>query len=126
MIRGTSFINGVSLTAIIDIGATHSFISHDWVNNLNLEVSSMIGSKIIDTLANGTTTTLMVFLNCALTIYGKEFGVDLIYLPMSQLDVILGMNWLEFNHVNFNCFDKTVLFPKFEESMNSVSCPPER
>ena len=64
-------------------------------------------SMVIDTLANGSVTTLLVCLNCPLTIYGKDFGVDLIYFPLSQLDVILEMNWLEFNHVHINCFDKT-------------------
>ena len=36
---------------------------------------------------------------------GKDFGVDLVCLPLDQLDVILGMNWLEYNHVFINCFD---------------------
>lgn len=36
--------------------------------------------------------------------------VDLICLPLSQLDVTLGMNWLLSNSVFLNCFDKTVLF----------------
>jgi len=31
-------------------------------------------------------------------------------LPLSQIDVILGMNWLFSNHVWLNCFDKTVVF----------------
>lgn len=43
---------------------------------------------------------------------------NLIYLPLIHLDIILGMNWLEFNHVYINCFDKIVLFPKLEERTN--------
>lgn len=87
------FINGVSLVVIIDIGATLSFISLDYINKLNLEVSFMIGLMIIDTPTNGSVTTTMVYLNCPMTIYGRAFGVDLICLCLSQLDVILGMNW---------------------------------
>lgn len=45
--------------------------------------------------------------------------VYLICLPICQLDVILGMNWLEFNHVHINYFDKTVLFPEFEKGKYS-------
>src|SRR3954469_8137990 len=38
--------------------------------------------------------------------------MDLVCLPLKQLDVILGMNWLEFNRVHINCFTKTVIFPE--------------
>ncbi|XP_058760712.1 uncharacterized protein LOC131634047 [Vicia villosa] len=33
-------------------------------------------------------------------------------LIQEQLDVILGMNWLEFNRVYINYFDKTIIFPE--------------
>lgn len=56
---------------MIDTGATYSFTSLDCVDNLSLEVSSMIGSMVIDTLANGSMTTSLMCLNCPLTIYGK-------------------------------------------------------
>ena len=36
--------------------------------------------------------------------------IDLICLPLSQIDVILGMDWLSSNHVLLNCFDKSVVF----------------
>lgn len=32
--------------------------------------------------------------------------------------MIMGINWLEFNCVYINCFDKTMLFPKSNESMD--------
>ena len=34
----------------------------------------------------------------------------MICLPLSQIDVILGMDWLSSNHVLLNCFDKSVVF----------------
>lgn len=112
------FINDMTLIAIIDMGETHSFISHYCVIKLNLVVSPMKGSMVIDTSDNVYVTTLLVCLNCPLTIYVKYFGVDLICLPLRQLDVILGINWLEFNHVHINCFDKNMLFLKLEKSMD--------
>lgn len=41
--------------------------------------------------------------------------MDLICLPLSELDVILGMNWLESNHVYINFFEKKLLFLTLEE-----------
>ena len=42
--------------------------------------------------------------------------MDLMCLPLHQIDVILGMNWLEFNYVHINCYNKIVRFPKFGDS----------
>lgn len=80
-----------------------------------MEISSIVGSMIIDTPANGLMTTLLVCLNFPWTIYGKDFSIDLVCLLLSQLDVILGMNWLEFNHIHINYFDKFLMFPEFKE-----------
>ena len=104
---------------MIETSETHSFISLDCVDKLNLKVSSMIRSMVVDTLTNCSMTASLVCLNCPLTIYGKDFGVDLIYLPLSQINVIFGMNLLQFNRVYINYFDKTMLFPESEESKDS-------
>ena len=92
MIRGTCYINDVIFIAIIDTDTTHSFISLDCVERLNIVVSFMIFSMFIDTPTNGSVTTMMVCLSCPLTIYGKDFVINLICFHLSQLDVILGIN----------------------------------
>lgn len=68
------------------------FLYVECVKRLNMEVSDMNGSMVIDTPANGLVATLLVCVNCPLTIYSREFGIDLVCLHISQLDVILGMN----------------------------------
>ncbi|XP_050876840.1 uncharacterized protein LOC127080566 [Lathyrus oleraceus] len=116
LIQRMCFINNMSLIAIIDIGTTHYFISLDCAKRLNLELSVMCGSMVIDTPAMGSVTTSSVCLKCPLNICDKDFEVDLVCLPLSQLDVILGMDWLRANHAYINCFAKAVLFlePKKE------------
>lgn len=45
------------------------------------------------------------------------------FLPrfnLNQLDFMLGMNQLKFNHVHVNYFDKTVIFPEIGESGKPV------
>lgn len=114
LIRGTCFINGNPLIVVIDTGATHSFIALDCAKRLNLELSDMNGSMVIDTPVMGSVTTSSICLNCPLSIFGRNFGMDLVCLPLYQLDVILGMNWLDFNRVHINCFAKTAIFPEDE------------
>ncbi|XP_050890692.1 uncharacterized protein LOC127096120 [Lathyrus oleraceus] len=115
-IRGTRFTNGIPLIATIDTGATYSFISLDCVKSLGLKLYAMVESMVIDTPTNGSVATSWVCLNCPLTIYRKIFRMDLVCLPLNQLDVILRMNWLEFNCVHIKCFDKSVSFPEFVAS----------
>ncbi|RDX93855.1 hypothetical protein CR513_23827, partial [Mucuna pruriens] len=40
----------------------------------------------------------------------RDFLVDLVCLPLSQLNIILSMDWLLVNHVLINCLDKIVVF----------------
>ncbi|XP_058766122.1 uncharacterized protein LOC131639659 [Vicia villosa] len=69
------------------------------------------GDMVIDTPSSDSITTSLVCLSCPLTIYGREFVMDLICLPMKDVDVILGMNWLVYNRVNIDCYHKLVRFP---------------
>jgi len=54
--------------------------------------------------------TSNVCLNCTMEIFGRTFLIELICLPLSQIDVIMGMDWLSCNHVLLNYFDKTMVF----------------
>ena len=73
----------------IDTGATHSFISHECATKLELDIN---GSMVINTPSSGYVTTTYICLKFPLTIYGKSFVMDLVCLPLHQIDVILGMN----------------------------------
>ncbi|XP_050889250.1 uncharacterized protein LOC127094465 [Lathyrus oleraceus] len=119
LIQDTCLINGIPLISIIGMGETHSFVSTKCVKRLNLEVSAMNDNMVLDTPYNGSVTTSLVCVNCPLTIYDRDFWIDLVCLPLSKLDFIMGMNWLEFNHMHVNLFNKLVKFLEFEESMKS-------
>ncbi|XP_028208465.1 uncharacterized protein LOC114391689 [Glycine soja] len=63
-----------------------------------------------ETPTSGSVLTSDVCLDCPVEISGRTFLIDLICLPLSQIGVIIGMDWLSSNHVLLNCFDKTVAF----------------
>ena len=72
---------------------------------------SNLGRSIeIDTLAMDSVSTSVICLKCPLCICGRDFKVNLVCLPLSQIGVILGMDWLRANHVYINCFSKAILF----------------
>jgi hypothetical protein len=115
LMRGTCFINSTPLIAIIDTGATHCFIASECAYTLGLVLSNMNGEMVVETPAKGSVTTSLVCQKCPLSMFGRDFEVDLVCLPLEGMDVILGMNWLEYNHVHINCFSKTVHFSSAEE-----------
>ncbi|XP_058726043.1 uncharacterized protein LOC131597355 [Vicia villosa] len=115
LVRGTCFINGIPLITIIDTGATHCFIAADCAFKLGLVLSPMSREMVIETPAKGSVATSLICLGCPLSNFDKDFVVDLICLPLSGLDVILGMNWLEHNCVHINCFSKTLKFSSPQE-----------
>ncbi|GAU51960.1 hypothetical protein TSUD_417460 [Trifolium subterraneum] len=121
LIRGTCFIHDTPLIAIIDTGATHSFISMDCMKRLNIPVYEMSGCMNIETPASGSVITRLVCRNCHVSVFGRHFGMDLVCIPLSGIDVIFGMNWLVFNQVHINCCEKTVIFPKSEGSVSLMN-----
>ena len=77
---------------------------------LGIVLFSMIEEMVIETLAKGSVTTSIVCLKCHLSIFDREFVVDLVCLTLSGMDVILGMYWLKFNYVHINCYKKSLWF----------------
>lgn len=69
MIRGTCFINITPLIAIIDTRAMYFFIYEDCDESLNIELTSMNGSMVVDTHALGLVRTSWVCLNYLLFVF---------------------------------------------------------
>ena len=92
LIQGKCFINGIPLLVLFDSGATHSFISYTCVGKLKLYMSSLNKNLIVETPTSGFVLTSNVCLSSLVEISGRTFVVDLICLPLSQIDVFLGMN----------------------------------
>nr|KYP31810.1 hypothetical protein KK1_047687 [Cajanus cajan] len=123
LIQGKCFIKGKTLNVLYDSGATHSFISNDCVQHLQLSVSSLENNLIVSTPTNKYVIANKVCLDCLIFIGDRKFLVNLICLPLSQLDVILGMDWLSSNHVLLNCAEKSIMFSNSKGLSISLSKP---
>jgi len=110
LIQGKCFINGIASLVLLYFNANHSFISCSCVGKLKLFVSSLNKDLVVETPTSGSVLTSNVCLNFLVEIVDRTFLIDLICLPLSNIDVILGMDWLSSNHVLLNYFDKTVVF----------------
>ena len=105
---------------LFDSSATHSFISSSCAEKLKVSMSSLNDDLMVVILTNGSVLIYDVCLNCLVEISGRKFLIDLICLPLSQIDVILDMDWLSSNHVLLNYFDKTMVLGDFEVSRDRI------
>lgn len=87
----------------------------DCVERLGLSLSFLGRDMIVEVPAKGTVSTSLACKSCPLSIFGKDFVVDLVCLPLVGLDVVLGMDWLKSNYVHINCYNNTVRFSSAEE-----------
>ncbi|KAK2362677.1 hypothetical protein QL285_087718 [Trifolium repens] len=110
-IHESCHIAGNSLTALIDTGATHSFISLACANRLSLNVSVLPFDLNVLTPAKDLVVNTAC-LHCLVVIQNREFLVNLVCLPLTSLEIILGMDWLSYHYVILDCARKLVFFPE--------------
>ena len=91
-VQGTLLLNTQPCNVLFDSGATHSFISFECVNRLNLPLSDSPYCFRIETSTNFPVLTSKVCLDCSVKVLGRVSSIDLV-VTLSQLDVILSMEW---------------------------------
>ncbi|KAF1864351.1 hypothetical protein Lal_00022008 [Lupinus albus] len=84
-------IKGIPLLVLFDSGATHSFVSNECVDRLKMKTESLSFDLVASTHTDVPMVVSKVVSRCPVVVNGRTFTVDLIYLPLTQLDLILGM-----------------------------------
>jgi hypothetical protein len=59
----------------------------------------------------GKVTSKRVCQNCPVLVGSKVYHIDLICLPLKDIDVVLGMDWLSANTVYIGCAEKNLFIP---------------
>jgi predicted aspartyl protease len=94
VVLGTFFVNSVPATVLFDSGASHSFISDQFVTKYNLSMSSMKNPLIVSS-PGGEMKTGSICPQVKINIMGVDFLANLVVLKSCGIDVILGMDWLQ-------------------------------
>ncbi|KAL5564584.1 hypothetical protein UlMin_027748 [Ulmus minor] len=95
--------------ALFDTGASHSFISELFVNALGLEIQPFYPPLTLMTPMGGHALVSFVCKSCVVMIESHRLLADLIVLPMTQFDVILGMDWLSKYQTIIDCHRARVI-----------------
>jgi hypothetical protein len=107
VVLGTFLVNSVPATVLFDSGATHSFVTQDFVDKGGL-VGSLLPKPMVIQTPEIIVETTSHCPNVSLEIKGEQFPVNLIILGTQGIDVILGMNWLAKYHGRIDCARRAV------------------
>jgi hypothetical protein len=93
---------------LIDLSATHSFVTKKWEYKLNIKPNRVEKGVVISTPLGETVIIEHVYIGCRVEIRDLEMRVDLLPIELYDFDLILGMDWLVAYRAQINCFTKVV------------------
>jgi len=70
---------------------------------------------VVSTPTEGIIVTSSIYVESQVIIDGCNYKINMICIPLKDLDVIFGMDWLSANHILIYCWRKKLIFPKLEE-----------
>jgi hypothetical protein len=108
VVIGTAIVNSYPATVLFDFGASHAFISADFVKK-NMMLTQPMGITMLISTPEGE---LRVTLSCphiTMVLRGLEFRVHPKVLNPLGIDLILGVSWLKRRNTVMYCFERTIL-----------------
>ena len=93
---------------LVDSGATHSFISREFIERVGIEMKPTECSMVVSLPTGDSRIANRVYRGSKVTIASHEFEADLIVLDIHDFDIILGMDWLAKHRATVDCYRKEV------------------
>lgn len=100
----------LTVTILIDPGATLSYINPKVVENCKLQLVKFKSPWLVQLAIGAKGRVLAKANNCSSKIAGQPVIVYLNLLPLGSYDVLIGMDWLEKNWSLVNYKTKTIYY----------------
>ena len=101
--------------ALVDPGATHSFILVPFTKRHQIESQPIDGRMVVSVPNGDTMISERIVPGSRLVIQNKDFPVDLIVLGIHDFDIVLGMDWLSKHRATLDFYKKEVRLVRLEE-----------
>ena len=108
VVTGTISLFDTDAHVLVDSGATHSFISQEFIERVRIEMRPTECSMIVSLPTGNSLIANRVYKRSKVTIASHEFEADLIVLDIHDFDIILGMDWLAKHRATVDCHRKEV------------------
>ena len=110
VVTGTISLFDTDAHVLVDLGATHSFISREFIERVGIEMKPTECSMVVSLPTGDSRIANRVYRGSKVTIASHEFEADLIVLDIHDFDIILGMDWLAKHRATVDCYRKEVQF----------------
>ncbi|XP_075479401.1 uncharacterized protein LOC142520284 [Primulina tabacum] len=104
----STLITGVAMHALLDSGATHSFISESFMKRLGIKPVVMDLGYRVSIPSGDQMFTSRIVKGLELRLQQKAVQADLIVLPLPEFDIILGMDWISSNGAVINFCQRSI------------------
>ncbi|GKC84943.1 reverse transcriptase domain-containing protein [Tanacetum coccineum] len=104
----TFFVNLLPARVLFDSGSDRSFVSESFSRNFIISTSKLNPSLDVEVAGNKIIHVVSVFQNYEIEIDNEKFLVDLIPMPMGEINVVIGMDWLSKNKAIISCQNKLI------------------
>jgi hypothetical protein len=101
------FLVSVPSSVLFDSGASHSFITSQFVAQHNIPISLLPRHMLVS--SPGGIKASFKCDNVSLKILGRDFWANLIILESKGIDMILGMGWLTACDAVIQCAKRSIL-----------------
>ncbi|XP_075473992.1 uncharacterized protein LOC142505053 [Primulina tabacum] len=120
IISGNILISCKEALTLIDIGATHSFMSEVFMHSLSREPTVMSLQFNIMLPSDDEICHTSILTACPVQIGSRLLYADFIVISMAAFDVILGMDWLSAYRAVIDCVEKTMKFLIDDHENNEI------
>ena len=115
MIIGIISVYDHDAYALVNPGATYSFISIPFTKRHQIESQPIDGRMVVSVPNGDTMISVRIVLGNRLVIQNKDFPADLIVLGILDFDIVLGMDRLSRHRATLDCYKKEVRLVRLEE-----------
>ncbi|KAJ9552628.1 LOW QUALITY PROTEIN: hypothetical protein OSB04_016673 [Centaurea solstitialis] len=112
VVTDTFPVNSVPALVLFDSGASKSFVSYAFCKNF-MHVKGRLDS-LLERAVEKYRLCKHVYRNSVIQIFGVKFRIDLIPIPLREINVVVGVDWLSRNGGHIDCENKRVSEPKGE------------
>nr|KYP33170.1 Transposon Ty3-I Gag-Pol polyprotein [Cajanus cajan] len=117
LVKGKGKAVGKDVMILFDSRASHSFISYACAAILGVSVCDLGLRLLVSMPASASVVASELCASYPIVVNEKRYKVNLIYLPLVDIDIILGMDWLSSNRILIDCANKRLIFTQVEDEL---------
>ncbi|KAJ9539526.1 hypothetical protein OSB04_032259 [Centaurea solstitialis] len=108
VVRGMFPVNSKPSLVLFDTGASKSFVSLSFCKNFSNVMGRLDEPLEVEIVDEKSVWVSDVYRRNVIELEGVKFRIDLIPIPMKEINVVVGMNWLGHHLAKFDCESQTI------------------